>query len=135
MPMQKGMKGKKGTTIPPSQPLFDTDDDVDDPQPLQPPTEEQDDGSPEPPRVITEDIPPGEESEDEDGGAGAATKPGRRRPAIKIIYTDQQELDLADWFRENPIFYKGRRDYKDSAMKAALYDLKGKAMDPPVSGE
>ncbi|XP_076060747.1 uncharacterized protein LOC143036828 [Oratosquilla oratoria] len=63
------------------------------------------------------------------------TEPGRRRPAMKIIYVDEQEMDLAKWFRENPIFYdKGRRDYKDSVKKAAMYDLKGKSMDPPVAG-
>ncbi|XP_076044858.1 uncharacterized protein LOC143027456 [Oratosquilla oratoria] len=63
------------------------------------------------------------------------TKPVRHCPITKIIYTDEQEMELAEWFRENPIFYdKGRRDYKDSVMKAAMYDLKGKSMDPPVAG-
>ncbi|KAK3851195.1 hypothetical protein Pcinc_042141 [Petrolisthes cinctipes] len=47
---------------------------------------------------------------------------------------DEQEMDLAEWFREIPIFYdEGWRDYKDT-VKAVMYDTKDKSMYPPVAG-
>lgn len=62
-------------------------------------------------------------------------KVGRRRPAIKLIFTEEQEVMLGSWYRDNPILYdKGLRYYKDANLKSTLLEEKAKTMDPPITG-
>lgn len=91
------------------------------------------------PRVITYEGEGEEEDEDDDGEVATASQappqnPGRR-PAIKLILTEEQEDELAEWYKDNRIFYdKGRRDYKDANLKAQLLEQKAASLDAPITG-
>lgn len=89
------------------------------------------------PAVVTSEGE-GEEGDENDEVATASQaapqNPGRR-PAIKVILTEEQEDELAEWYREHRIFYdKGRRDYKDANHKAQLLEQKAASLDPPITG-
>jgi hypothetical protein len=65
-----------------------------------------------------------------------ANKDKRRQNIKSYIFTDQQEVDLADWYRDNPILYNRRdKNYKRTTMKDTLYEEKCKTFQPPCTGE
>ena len=58
----------------------------------------------------------------------------KSRGKEKHEFTIAQEEDLAEWYRDHPIFYdKRHRDYKDNTKKSALDAEKAKEMDLPAS--
>ena len=46
------------------------------------------------------------------------------------MLTEQQEDDVVDWIQENPLFYsKGVKEYKDTAKKQRLWDMKARELN------
>ena len=82
------------------------------------------------------------QSSSDDNTPDLSQKPKTRKKNMvstiqkKIVFTEDQEADLGMWYKVHPILYdKSLREYKDVDRKMALYDEKGKSMDPPVGGE
>lgn len=80
-----------------------------------------------------EDVPSLNESPQEQGGETedddiTETELVSKKPSRKgITFTEQEEEDLANWVKANPILYdKRNRDYKDKEKKWRLWNEKGK---------
>ena len=57
-----------------------------------------------------------------DGGA-EDRKGGEKARRKKINYSEEEEIELADWLKTHPhIYTKGLRDYKDTDKKTRLWD-------------
>ena len=61
--------------------------------------------------------------------------PSRNKRKDKLILTPEEEQDIANWFRENELFYdKTRKDYTDSKVKQRILDEKAATLNPPRTG-
>jgi hypothetical protein len=67
----------------------------------------------------------------------SSKKDRKRQPNIKAyIFSDCQEQDLADWYKDHPVLYNRRdKNYKRTAMKDVLYSDKCKTFDPNCTGK
>ena len=51
-------------------------------------------------------------------------------PLRKLVLSDEQEMELADWLKENPMLYtKSMKEYKDTARKIDLWNSKAAELD------
>ena len=67
-----------------------------------------------------------------DGGA-EDRKGGEKARRKKINYSEEEEIELADWLKTHPhIYTKGLRDYKDTDKKTRLWEEKAKDMNVNV---
>ena len=60
------------------------------------------------------------------------TQPEKRKKkkAVPLTLTEQQEDDVVEWIRDNPILYsKGLKEYKDTARKQRLWEEKGRELN------
>ena len=60
----------------------------------------------------------------------------RSRLRDKYLFTDEQEVELAEFYKENNLFYNKKvRAYMDSEKKKRLLEEKAASMSPPCTGE
>jgi hypothetical protein len=61
----------------------------------------------------------------------------KRKPRIvSYIFSDEQEKDICEWFKEEECLYNRRHKlYKDSQHKRRLYEEKASSLDPPCTCE
>ena len=81
-----------------------------------------------------------EEEEVSDSGsvASSVVQPKLKRAASreKYNFTDEQEVELAEFYGDNELFYNKRlKSYKDSEKKKRLLEEKGASLSPPCTGE
>ena len=68
--------------------------------------------------------PPPEDGEDDttQPSTSGATKKKRKSP---VILTEEQEIDMGEWLRQNPMLYiKAMKEYKNTLKKSRLWDEK-----------
>lgn len=52
------------------------------------------------------------------------------------MFSDEQEKDIGEWFKENECLYDRRhKSYKDAQHKRRLYEEKAASLDPPCTCE
>jgi len=73
--------------------------------------------------------PPPEDGEDDttQPSTSGATKKKRKSP---VILTEEQEIDMGEWLRQNPMLYsKAMKEYKNTLKKNRLWDEKAAELD------
>ena len=74
------------------------------------------------------------DEEEEDAVRSGSTEPPAP-PDLTQPFTDEQEMELAEWYRANPIFYdRSLRTYKETVKKKRIMDERASSMEPPRKG-
>ena len=72
---------------------------------------------------------------DEEGEEDAVKSGSTEPPDLTQPFTDEEEVELAEWYRANPIFYdRILRSYKETVKKKRIMDQRVAAMEPPRTG-
>ena len=62
-----------------------------------------------------------------------ASQSKRKRAAV-YIFSETQEMELAEFYKENELFYnKKLKDYKNSANKKRIMEEQAATLDPPCT--
>uniref|UniRef100_UPI00358EE98D uncharacterized protein n=1 Tax=Myxine glutinosa TaxID=7769 RepID=UPI00358EE98D len=70
----------------------------------------------------------------EEGGQTTQGPKKKRTRGSTYIFTDRQEVDLAEWYRENECFYnKKLKAFKNTEMKRRLLEEKAARLEPPCT--
>ena len=58
------------------------------------------------------------------------TATAAKKKKKSLVLSDEQEMELADWLKENPMLYtKSMKEYKDTAKKIDLWNSKAAELD------
>lgn len=69
--------------------------------------------------------------------SGAQERP-KKRPKKKqyVIFDEETEKELAEWYQAHPIFYnKKQKEYKDADRKNRMLNEKAAQLNPPTTGK
>ena len=102
------------------------------PSPTPPPDMDGPPPSPTPPPDMDGPPPSPTPPDDVSDSTHLSSEPGKksRKKNVSWWFPERTEAELAEWYKENPIFYdRKRRDYKDTEKKRKLLEDKAKDID------
>lgn len=130
MPPRRSARGRRGkaSTEPVPKPKPDQPEDPDQPEKPDQPEEPDLPDLPDQPEIVDIQLPPPPPREE------PTTK--RRKRTQPYSFTEQQEQELAEWYRDQEMLYNRRiKEYKEVVRKKALLTSKGESYDPPCTCE